>query len=97
MGATVLTCVPTLACYSQMLKAFCVLHPPGCRHMLAILAAHHGIPFFVAAPTTTLDQNMPDGSHIEIEQRPAEEITHFKGQRVVVEQLNGNILKVGAR
>ena len=43
------------------------------------------VPFFIAAPSTTLDPAMPDGSHIVIEQRPADEITHFRGQRVVKE------------
>jgi len=45
---------------------------------LALAAAAHlaGVPFFVAAPTTTLDPALPDGSAIPIEQRPAEEITH---------------------
>lgn len=51
----------------------------------AVSAAHHGVPFFIAAPTTTLDANLATGAEIEIEQRPPEEITHFKGQRVVVE------------
>ncbi|NOZ49933.1 MAG: S-methyl-5-thioribose-1-phosphate isomerase [Chloroflexi bacterium] len=43
---------------------------------LAIVAHEHGVPFYVAAPTTTLDLSIPDGSHIEIEERPAREITH---------------------
>jgi methylthioribose-1-phosphate isomerase len=51
----------------------------------AVAAEKHGVPFFIAAPTTTLDSNLATGADIEIEQRPAEEITHFKGQRVVVE------------
>eukprot|EP00878_Enallax_costatus_P005791 GHUV01006072.1.p1 GENE.GHUV01006072.1~~GHUV01006072.1.p1 ORF type:complete len:713 (+),score=234.96 GHUV01006072.1:191-2329(+) len=51
----------------------------------AVSAQKHGVPFFIAAPTTTLDANLSTGAEIEIEQRPAEEITHFKGQRVVVE------------
>lgn len=51
----------------------------------AVSAQEHGIPFFIAAPTTTLDAGLPTGADIEIEQRPAEEITHFKGQRVVVD------------
>lgn len=51
----------------------------------AVSAEKHGLPFFIAAPTTTLDANLATGADIEIEQRPAEEITHFKGQRVVVE------------
>eukprot|EP00798_Chlamydomonas_sp_ICE-L_P015325 gene15325-21409_t len=54
-------------------------------YSLSIVAAHHNIPFFIAAPTTTLDATTPDGAQIVIEQRPAEEVTHFKGQRVVVE------------
>ena len=54
-------------------------------YSLAIAAAYHGIPFFIAAPTTTLDAELATGADIEIEQRPAEEITHFKGQRVVTE------------
>eukprot|EP00879_Flechtneria_rotunda_P028365 GHRR01030469.1.p1 GENE.GHRR01030469.1~~GHRR01030469.1.p1 ORF type:complete len:207 (+),score=91.56 GHRR01030469.1:534-1154(+) len=51
----------------------------------AVAAKHHNIPFFIAAPTTTLDAYLAVGDQIEIEQRPAEEITHFKGQRVVVQ------------
>lgn len=51
-------------------------------YMLSIVAQHHGVPFFIAAPTTTLDPHMPDGSHIHIEERGSEEITHFKGQAV---------------
>jgi 5-methylthioribose kinase len=51
----------------------------------AVAAARHGLPFFVAAPTTTLDPALPEGGAIVIEQRPPEEITHFRGARVVVE------------
>jgi methylthioribose-1-phosphate isomerase len=54
----------------------------------AVAARQHGIPFFVAAPTTTLDARLASGADIVIEQRPAEEITHFKGQRVVVEGID---------
>jgi hypothetical protein len=57
------------------------------RFMLSVVAAHHKVPFFVAAPTTTLDPQLADGSLIEIEQRPAEEITHFRGTRVVTERV----------
>jgi methylthioribose-1-phosphate isomerase len=41
-------------------------------YQLAIAARHHGLPFYIVAPATTLDCALPDGSHIEIEQRPAE-------------------------
>jgi 5-methylthioribose kinase len=49
---------------------------------LALAAAAYGIPFFVAAPTTTLDGALPDGAAIPIEERSAEEVTHFRGERV---------------
>ena len=54
-------------------------------HNLSILASHHNIPFFIAAPTTTLDPSLPHGGRILIEQRSTEEITHYKGQRVAAE------------
>ncbi|MCA9036776.1 MAG: S-methyl-5-thioribose-1-phosphate isomerase [Planctomycetaceae bacterium] len=41
---------------------------------VAVLAKHHGIPFYVAAPSSTFDFNIPDGSLIPIEQRSADEI-----------------------
>jgi len=47
-------------------------------YSLAVLAAHHGIPFYVVAPTSTLDRDRPDGSEIPIEERdPAELTTRF--------------------
>jgi methylthioribose-1-phosphate isomerase len=42
---------------------------------LAIVSHHFGIPFYVAAPTSTIDPSLPDGSHIPIEQRDPAEIT----------------------
>lgn len=51
----------------------------------AVLAHRHNIPFYVAIPTSTLDMNCPDGSHIPIEERPAEEVLGFGGQRVAAE------------
>lgn len=50
--------------------------------MLAMAAKHHGIPFVVAAPTTTIDLNTPDGSKIPIEQRPTREVTHVRDQLI---------------
>jgi methylthioribose-1-phosphate isomerase len=47
-------------------------------YSLAVLALHFGIPFYVAAPSSSLDPGMPDGSHIPIEERSAEELTHFE-------------------
>ncbi len=48
---------------------------------LAVLARHHRIPFYVAAPSSTFDRALPDGSRIPIEQRAAEEITEGFGTR----------------
>jgi methylthioribose-1-phosphate isomerase len=48
-------------------------------YALAVLARHHGVPFVVAAPVSTIDPDTPDGAAIEVEQRPAEEVTHVAG------------------
>lgn len=48
---------------------------------VAILAKHHGIPFYVAAPSSTFDMDLPTGDAIPIEQRAAEEITEGFGKR----------------
>ena len=47
-------------------------------YTLAVLARENGIPFFVAAPTSTIDLELATGDDIEIEERPAEEVTHFQ-------------------
>jgi len=46
---------------------------------VAILAREHGIPFYVAAPRTTFDFSLPDGSRIPIEERDPAEVTHGFG------------------
>lgn len=48
-------------------------------YSLAVLARENGIPFYVAAPTSTIDLDLPDGDGIEIEERAAEEVTRFAG------------------
>jgi methylthioribose-1-phosphate isomerase len=48
---------------------------------LAVLAKRHGIPFYVAAPLSTFDAKIPDGSHIPIEERPAAEVTGYRDTR----------------
>jgi len=50
-------------------------------YTLAVLASRHGIPFYVAAPLSTFDPSIPDGSGIPIEERPADEVTGYKGSR----------------
>jgi methylthioribose-1-phosphate isomerase len=49
---------------------------------LAVLAARHGVPFVVAAPTSTFDLTCPDGAAIPIEQRDASEVTRAWGRRI---------------
>jgi methylthioribose-1-phosphate isomerase len=44
---------------------------------VAVLAAHHGVPFYVAAPRSTFDAGIATGADIPIEQRPAEEVTEI--------------------
>jgi len=41
---------------------------------LSVIARHHGVPFYVAAPTTTLDAKTPSGAEIPIEERPGDEL-----------------------
>src|SRR5437879_2207883 len=52
-------------------------------YMLAVLAKEHGIPFYVAAPFSTVDLDTPDGSSIPIEQRNPREVTHRAGKQMV--------------
>jgi methylthioribose-1-phosphate isomerase len=47
-------------------------------YMVAVLARQHGIPFYVAAPLSTVDMNCPTGDDIPIEERDRREITHVK-------------------
>lgn len=51
-------------------------------YMVAVLAKQHNIPFYVAAPITTLDLTIPSGDHIPIEERDPSEITHMRGQQM---------------
>jgi methylthioribose-1-phosphate isomerase len=54
-------------------------------YTLAVLARRHDLPFYVAAPLSTFDAKIADGSKIPIEERPADEVTHVAGQRVAAE------------
>src|SRR4026207_2067740 len=49
---------------------------------VAVLAREHGIPFYVAAPLSTIDLNTPDGSLIPIEERPDRKVTHVGSARL---------------
>ncbi len=52
---------------------------------VAVLAKENNVPFYVAAPVSTLDLTLPDGTHIPIEERGAAEVTHMQGVRVAPE------------
>ncbi|MGA3088161.1 MAG: S-methyl-5-thioribose-1-phosphate isomerase [Terriglobales bacterium] len=52
-------------------------------YTVAVLAKEHGIPFYVAAPLSTVDMAMPEGSKIPIEQRNKKEVTHIAGKQMV--------------
>jgi methylthioribose-1-phosphate isomerase len=51
-------------------------------YSVAVLAKENGVPFFVAAPISTLDLTLASGDLIPIEQRAAAEVTHVFGQAV---------------
>jgi methylthioribose-1-phosphate isomerase len=52
-------------------------------YTVAVLAREHNIPFYVAAPISTVDLACPEGSLIPIEQRNAKEVTHIAGKQMV--------------
>ncbi|GBE30091.1 MAG TPA: S-methyl-5-thioribose-1-phosphate isomerase [Bacteroidetes bacterium] len=49
---------------------------------LAVLAKRFGIPFYVAAPSSTFDLNAPDGTSIPIEERDADEVRNYRGSQI---------------
>ncbi len=51
-------------------------------YTVAVLAKEHGIPFYVAAPWSTVDMSMPSGEQIPIEQRSPREVTHHGGRQM---------------
>jgi methylthioribose-1-phosphate isomerase len=53
---------------------------------VAVLAREHGVPFYVAAPSSTIDLATSDGSAIPIEERPSREVTHVGTTRLTPEQ-----------
>jgi methylthioribose-1-phosphate isomerase len=54
-------------------------------YTLAVLAERHGIPFYVAAPTTTFDMQARSGRNIPIEERDPTDVTHINGMRIAAE------------
>jgi methylthioribose-1-phosphate isomerase len=59
-------------------------------YMVAVLARQHGIPFYVAAPLSTVDMNCPTGEEIPIEERDIREITHVKDIQLAPEGIEVN-------
>src|SRR5215467_1785709 len=57
-------------------------------YTVAVLAKEHGIPFYVAAPWSTVDMNTPSGDQIPIEQRSPKEITHHGGKQMAPDGVN---------
>lgn len=54
-------------------------------YTVAVLAKEHNIPFYVAAPFSSIDLSIPDGSKIPIEQRSSREVTHIGATRIAPE------------
>ena len=54
-------------------------------YQIAVLARENNVPFYVAAPISTLDLSIPSGESIPIEERPAEEVTHIRGIQIAPE------------
>lgn len=57
-------------------------------YTVAIAAKYHNIPFYVAAPLSTIDINIKTGNEIPIEERDHEEVTHINGKRICAEGVN---------
>jgi methylthioribose-1-phosphate isomerase len=53
-----------------------------------VLAKEHGIPFYVAAPWSTIDLETADGSQIPIEQRNPREVTHMAGKQLTPDNVH---------
>jgi methylthioribose-1-phosphate isomerase len=57
-------------------------------YSVAVLAKENGVPFYVAAPVSTLDLTLPTGDHIPIEERHPREVTHVFGQQIAPEGIS---------
>lgn len=55
-------------------------------YSLATLAHAHGLPFYIAAPTTTIDSSTPDGNSIPIEERSSTEVTHIDNVQIAPDE-----------
>ncbi|XP_059056744.1 methylthioribose-1-phosphate isomerase [Achroia grisella] len=57
-------------------------------YQIAIVAKHHGVPFYVAAPLTSIDMSLTSGEKIKIEERPDREMTHIGEHRIAAPGIN---------
>ncbi|SPP81132.1 methylthioribose-1-phosphate isomerase [Drosophila guanche] len=57
-------------------------------YQIAVVARHHDVPFYVAAPLTSIDLHIPSGDHIIIEERPDREMTHVGEHRIAAPGIN---------
>ena len=57
-------------------------------YTVAIAAKYHNIPFYIAAPLSTIDISIKSGSEIPIEERSSEEVTHINGNRICSKDVN---------
>ncbi len=57
-------------------------------YTVAIAAKYHNIPFYIAAPLSTIDRSIATGKEIPIEERSREEVTHINGKRICAEGIN---------
>ena len=57
-------------------------------YTVAVLAKTHSIPFYVAAPLSTIDFSTPDGSQIPIEERDVKEVSHIGGRQMAPDGIN---------
>jgi len=57
-------------------------------YMVAVLAREHGVPFYVAAPLTTLDMTLASGDEIPIEERDSMEVTHIREHQLAPDGVN---------
>ena len=57
-------------------------------YTVAIAAKYHNIPFYIAAPLSTIDTSIKTGKEIPIEERSHEEVTHINGKRICAEGIN---------
>ena len=57
-------------------------------YTVAIAAKYHNVPFYIAAPLSTIDTRIKSGDEIQIEERDHEEVTHINGKRICAEGVN---------